>query len=151
LFTIKGVSELHEFDEAAVLEKYGVPASRYAEFAILRGDPSDGLPGVAGVGEKTARALVQTYPSIDAILADASSTTPSPGPLRGKPSLRARLRDAADYLEAMRRLVPINGHAELSVWSGDRWDEALRALGDENGLRGPVQRLVAAMDSLTQP
>src|SRR6266542_1066727 len=58
LFTLRGVSELRLLDEAGVLEKYGVPASRYAEFAILRGDPSDGLPGVRGVGEKTARLLV---------------------------------------------------------------------------------------------
>ena len=89
LFTVRGVSELHEFDEAAVLEKYGVPADRYAEFAILRGDPSDELPGVPGVGEKTARALVQAYPSLDAMLADAASDgSPSPGPLKGKPALR---------------------------------------------------------------
>ena len=63
LFTVRGVSELLEFDEATVLDKYGVPASRYAEFAILRGDPSDELPGVKGVGEKTALALIQTYGS----------------------------------------------------------------------------------------
>ena len=65
LFTVRGVSELAEYDEAGVLAKYGVPASRYAEFAILRGDPSDDLPGVRGVGEKTARALVNTYDSLD--------------------------------------------------------------------------------------
>src|SRR3954447_3931564 len=94
LFTLKGVSELGEYDEAGVLAKYGVPASRYAEFAILRGDPSDGLPGVRGVGEKTARALVQTYGSLDELLADASSPTPLPGPLKGKPALRARVREA---------------------------------------------------------
>ena len=56
LFTVRGVSELAEYDEAGVLAKYGVPASRYAEFAILRGDPSDDLPGVRGVGAKTALA-----------------------------------------------------------------------------------------------
>jgi 5'-3' exonuclease len=146
LYTLRGVSELHEFDEAAVAEKYGVPASRYAEFAILRGDPSDGLPGVRGVGEKTARALVQTYPTIDAILADAASSKPAPGPLSGKPALRARLRDSESYLDAMRRLVPINATAELSTWAGDRWDEALKGLAEEIGIRGPAQRLMAAMD-----
>ena len=52
LFTVRGVSELLEFDEATVLAKYGVPASRYAEFAILRGDPSDELPGVKGRGRE---------------------------------------------------------------------------------------------------
>src|SRR5205814_10105144 len=61
LFTVRGVSDLAELDEAGVQGRYGVAASRYAEFAILRGDPSDALPGVRGVGEKTALALVQAY------------------------------------------------------------------------------------------
>jgi 5'-3' exonuclease len=151
LFTIRGVSELHEFDEAAVLERYEVPASRYAEFAILRGDPSDGLPGVQGVGEKTARALIQAYPSLAAILEDAAASVPQPGPLKGKPALRARLLEAAPYLEAMQRLVPINAEAELMEWAGDRWDEALRGLAEETGLRGPVQRLLAALDAAGRP
>jgi 5'-3' exonuclease len=148
LYTLRGVSELREFDEAAVLEHYGVPASRYAEFAILRGDPSDGLPGVRGVGEKTARALVQTYPDIDAMLADAASDAPSPGPLKGSPALRARLRDAADYLDAMRRLVPIKADAGLEVWIGERDDAVADELADGHGVRGPVQRLRAAMASM---
>src|SRR6185436_18958705 len=73
LYTVRGVSELLELDEATVLEKYGVPADRYAEFAILRGDPSDELPGVRGVGEKTARALIETYGSLDELLEDAAA------------------------------------------------------------------------------
>src|SRR5439155_3855555 len=73
LFTLRGVSQLLGLDEAAVFDKYGVPADRYAEFAILRGDASDGLPGVRGVGEKTARALITAYPSLDELVADAAS------------------------------------------------------------------------------
>jgi 5'-3' exonuclease len=141
------VSELLEFDEAAVLEKYGIPASRYAEFAILRGDPSDELPGVQGVGEKTARALIQTYGSIDEVLADAASGEPRPGPLKGKPALRARLREAEDYLAAMRALVPIEVACPVEVWAGTRDDDALRALAEEHGLRGAVVRLLAGLDS----
>ena len=147
LFTVRGVSELLELDEAAVLAKYGVPASRYAEFAILRGDPSDALPGVTGVGEKTARALIEVYGSLDELLDDASSDEPKAGPLRGKPALRARLREARDYLSAMRRLVPIETDTALEVWSGQRDDAALRMLADEHGFRGPVVRLLAALDS----
>jgi 5'-3' exonuclease len=146
LYTLRGVSELREFDEPTVLETYGVPASRYAEFAILRGDPSDGLPGVRGVGEKTARALVQTYPSLDAMLADASSNHPVPGPLKGSPALRARLRDAADYLAAMRLLVPIKVDADVQVWTGDRDDEIADELAATNGLRGPLRRLREVLD-----
>lgn len=148
LFTVRGVSELHEFDEAAVLAKYGVPADRYAEFAILRGDPSDGLPGVHGVGEKTARALVQTYPSIDAMLADAGSAgSPKEGPFSGKPALRSKVLAAADYLDVMRRIVPVNTVAPLAAWAGTRDDAALRSMAERHGLRGPLTRLLAAIDS----
>ncbi len=148
LFTLRGVSELHEFDEAAVLAKYEVPADRYVEFAILRGDPSDGLPGVQGVGEKTARALVQVYPSIDAMLADANADgPPQAGPFKGKPALRAKVRAAADYLGVMREIVPVNATAPLAAWAGTRDDAALKAMADRHGLRGPVTRLLAALDS----
>lgn len=147
LFTVRGVSELLEFDEASVLEKYGIPASRYAEFAILRGDPSDELPGVKGVGEKTARALIQTYGSLDELLADAASDEPRPGPLKGKPALRVRIREAQDYVAAMRKLVPIEVGCPVEVWAGSRDDGALRSMAEEHGLRGSVVRLIAALDS----
>jgi 5'-3' exonuclease len=142
LFTVRGVTELHEFDEAGVFDKYGVPASRYVEFAILRGDPSDGLPGVKGVGEKTARDLVTAFGSIDDMLAAAGA-----GDLTIKPAIRAKLLESRDYLDAMRRLVPINGEAPLELWAGDRNDAALIALGEEHAIRGPVQRLLAALDA----
>ena len=147
LSTVRGVSDLLELDEAAVLDKYGVSASRYAEFAILRGDPSDALPGVLGVGEKTARALIQAYGSLEELLTDAEADEPQPGPLKGKPALRARLREARGYVEAMQRLVPVNAEAPVDRWQGERDEASLRALADELGLRGPVQRLCAALDS----
>jgi 5'-3' exonuclease len=147
LFTVRGVSDLLELDETAVIDKYGVPASRYVDFAILRGDPSDGLPGVRGVGEKTARALILAYPSLDELLADAASTSPRAGPLKGKPALRSRLAEAAGYIEKMRKLVPIRSTADLSVWAGERNDEALLALAERNGFKGPARRLLAALDS----
>jgi 5'-3' exonuclease len=147
LYTLRGVSELAEYDEAGVIQKYGVPASRYVDFAILRGDPSDALPGVRGVGEKTARALVNAYDSLDDLLADAAQSQPRPGPLKGKPALRARILEAAGYIDAMRRLVPVNATAPLSVWSGERDDAALKAIAEEHALKGPVQRLLAALDS----
>jgi hypothetical protein len=59
----------------------------------------------------------------------------------------ARILDAKEYLDAMRRLVPVNAVAPLTVWSGARDDDALRTFADEQGLKGPVQRLQAALDS----
>jgi 5'-3' exonuclease len=147
LFTLRGVTELLEYDEATVLERYGVPADRYAEFAILRGDPSDDLPGVRGVGEKTARALIEAYGSLGELLADAAATAPRDGPLKGKPALRARLLEAVDYVATMRLLVPVNATAPLDRWRGERDDAGLEGLAEELGLRGPVKRLRAALDT----
>ena len=148
LFTLRGVSELLEFDEAAVLEKYGVPASRYVEFAILRGDASDSLPGVRGVGEKTARALIQAYGSLEEIVEDASSSQPKAGPMKGKPALRSRIAESASYIATMQELVPVNAIAPVDRWRGERDDEGLDALAEELALKGPVQRMKAALDSL---
>jgi 5'-3' exonuclease len=148
LYTLRGVTELLELDEAGVLDKYGVPASRYAEFAILRGDPSDDLPGVPGVGEKTARELVNAYPSIDAMLDEARSETPAGGPLKGKPAVRARLRGAVEYLDAVRKIVPVHLDAPVRTWNGARDDASLVQFADHFGLKGAARRVLAALDSL---
>ena len=138
LFTVKGVSQLAAFDEAAVLEKYGVPADRYAEFAALRGDPSDGLPGVRGVGEKTARTLVQRYPSLTALLDDLDAQTPR---------LRLALDGARDYLAAMDEVVPVRTSVEVTEVRTARDDEALDDLGERHRLTNPLTRLREAMDA----
>lgn len=146
LFTRRGVSQLDVLDEAAVIEKYGVPASRYADFAILRGDPSDGLPGVQGVGEKTARQLIQTYGSVEALLEDARADVRKGKPLQRSPALRARVRGAAEYLEAMRRIVPIRVDVEVKTWVHKREDAAVDELAERHSLKGPLRRLRAALD-----
>jgi 5'-3' exonuclease len=61
LYTARGIADIELVDEAAVAAKYGIPGRAYADFAVLRGDPSDGLPGVAGVGAKTAAALINEF------------------------------------------------------------------------------------------
>jgi 5'-3' exonuclease len=67
LYTVKGLGKLDAIDEAAISDKYHIPARAYADFAVLRGDPSDGLPGVPGIGEKTAAALVTAFGSLDTL------------------------------------------------------------------------------------
>jgi 5'-3' exonuclease len=147
LFTVRGVSELREFDEAGVLEHYGVPASRYADFATLRGDPSDGLPGVRGVGEKTARALVDGYGSLEELMEEARAERRRPGPLQGAGRLVATLRDSEQYLDAMRKVVPIRTDVDVDVTRAEPDPERLEELARSHRLVGPVQRLQRSMAS----
>ncbi|MBA3372025.1 MAG: 5'-3' exonuclease [Euzebyaceae bacterium] len=136
LFTVRGVSDLARFDEAAVQAKYGVPASRYVDFATLRGDPSDGLPGVKGVGEKTARALVNDYPDLHAMVRDAAAHPPRLG---------GALRDSLAYLVAMQQVVPVRTDVQVQRTSGDRDDARLDELAEQHNLEGPIRRLREAL------
>jgi 5'-3' exonuclease len=145
LFTRRGVSDLEVFDEAAVEAKYGVPPSRYADLAVLRGDPSDGLPGVRGVGSKTAVELVRAYPDLEALVADAVAERRTGAPLKRSPALRARVADAAEYLEAMRRVVPIRTDLDLEIRPGKRDDAELDRHAERLKLTGPVRRLREAL------
>jgi 5'-3' exonuclease len=61
LYTVKGLGKLDPITEPEIAKKYDIPGDRYADFAVLRGDPSDGLPGVPGIGEKTAAALIRAF------------------------------------------------------------------------------------------
>jgi 5'-3' exonuclease len=140
LFTVKGVSELGTFDVAAVEAKYGVPPHRYVDFATLRGDPSDGLPGVAGIGEKTARNLVNTYPDLDTLVAAADDL-----PRRQSANLRA----SADYLQAMLQVVPVRADVEVRMQRGDLNREQLDALARGRRLGGPIRRLSDALAAST--
>jgi DNA polymerase I len=72
MMTRRGITDTAVYDEAAVQERYGVPPGRYIDLAALRGDPSDNLPGVPGVGDKTATKLVQTYGTAEDVVAHAS-------------------------------------------------------------------------------
>jgi 5'-3' exonuclease len=93
LYTGRGIAKMEPMGPEQVETKYGVPAAHYADFAVLRGDPSDGLPGVAGIGEKTAAALVRRFGSIEAITAAAQLGDD------GFPAGAAgRIRASADYL-----------------------------------------------------
>jgi 5'-3' exonuclease len=137
LFPRRGTSDLIRMDEAGVLAKCGVPANRYVDFAILRGDPSDGLPGVLGVGEKTAARLVGEYGSLDELVARRDELPPK---------LAATLGESADYLDAMRVVVPVASRLEVESTSPGKPDpDLLEGLGERHSLRGPVRRLLQAL------
>jgi 5'-3' exonuclease len=138
LFTVRGVSNLETFDAAAVEVKHGVPPDRYVDFATLRGDPSDGLPGVPGIGEKTAARLVNQYASLDDLVDHADELTPK---------LAANIREATDYLNAMERVVPIRRDVQVNLVRPDKDTDELSRLAEKLGLGGPVERLNAALQT----
>ena len=150
LYAGRGLAKAELFDPALVADRYGVPAARagaaYAELAALRGDPSDGLPGVKGVGEKTAAALLQQYGSLDAVRAaalDASSSLAK--------GMRVKLAAAADYLDAALPVVRVATDAAVELSRPDVLPTApvdparLTALVQRWGLERPVSALVAAL------
>lgn len=141
LYTARGVSKLDVFDEAAVLAKYGVPANHYVDFAVLRGDPSDGLPGVAGIGEKTAANLVTSFGDLDGILAAAEDPE-----TKIAPRARTNLLASADYLDRARRVVTTRSDLKLPEGAMGPLDEAgLRSFGETWGVAGPAGRLAKAL------
>jgi 5'-3' exonuclease len=137
LFTVRGVTQLGVFDEAAVCAAYAVPPRLYADLAVLRGDPSDGLPGVPGIGAKGAAKLLAEHGSLDGVLAAAATLTPR---------LRASLEGAADYIAAMREVVPVRRDVDCRVTEVGTPDvERLRLLGERHAIEGPVTRMLAAL------
>lgn len=98
LYPTKGVRELARMTPAAVKEKYNVFPNQYADFAALRGDASDNLPSVPGVGEKTAALWLNTYENLDGILANAIN-------IKGK--VGESLREHAAQVQVNRRLTQL--------------------------------------------
>ena len=113
VYTARGMSRLEIVDEAAVTKRYQIPGRAYAAFATLRGDPSDGLPGVPGVGEKTAAALVRVFGSVEAML-DALDKGHGGFPM----GTRAKLTPARGYLEAALPVVRVATDAPLPAVGG---------------------------------
>jgi 5'-3' exonuclease len=112
-YIARGVARLEIIDEAAITARYGIPGRSYAAFAALRGDPSDGLPGVAGVGEKTAAALVRVFGTIEAMVA-ALDAGHGGFPMGTRPKLAA----ARDYLDACMPVVEVATDAPVDVSGG---------------------------------
>jgi 5'-3' exonuclease len=145
VYTVRGLQNMDVIDEAAVTAKYDIPGRAYADFAALRGDPSDGLPGVPGVGEKTAAALIRTFGSIDGIVAalDAGHG----GFPRGS---RDKLEKARDYLDIALSVVKVVDDAPLPDVAGTlpavpADPDRLAELGQRWGLGSSLGRFASAV------
>lgn len=146
LYTGRGIRRVEVLDEAAVVAAHGVRPQQYCDLAILRGDPSDGLPGVPGIGAKTAAGLLARFGDLEGILgaleADGSGVSPR---------IAASLRDNRDYLTRAEQVVraadvPLD---EVPARIPDRPADAgaLAALAERWGLRAPLDRLQDALAS----
>ncbi|QCX27558.1 5'-3' exonuclease [Nocardioides jishulii] len=145
LYTARGVGRHERVDEEWVRTKYGVEARQYAAFATMRGDASDGLPGVAGVGDKTAAALLAQFGSLDAIVAAAQddSSAMAPGP-------RRKVLTALDYLAVAPTVVAVRRDLDIDRSGLERprvaaSPETVAALAEAWGLGSSVERLDAAL------
>jgi 5'-3' exonuclease len=152
LYTARGVGKHEKVTDAVVLEKYGVHGHQYADFATMRGDASDGLPGVPGVGDKTASSLLRSYGDLTAIRAAAAD--PKVAMAAG---LRSKINAASAYLDVAPEVVAVRRHLDLGVSLSDlvvpggdedhplpRAPESLVELVDRWGLDSSVQRVLAA-------
>jgi 5'-3' exonuclease len=145
LYTAKGgVARAEVIDEAAIEARYSIPGRAYADFSALRGDTSDGLPGVPGVGEKTAASLISLYGSLDGVLAAAEARDPAV-----RPGIHDKILAARDYLAVAPRVVHVRTDCPLPAYD-DRLPaepadaEALIELADRWNLRSSVNRVLAA-------
>ncbi len=140
LYNRRGVSDYALYDEAGIKEKTGVTPAQYTEYAALRGDPSDNLDGVPGVGEKTAAKLINTYGGLDGIFANVDAQTPK---------LRASLAEHEERvrgnqtLMVLRRDAPID--VDLTTLTIDPDVEVARKLFDFLEFRALTDRLFEAI------
>ncbi|MDN4645276.1 5'-3' exonuclease [Arthrobacter sp. PsM3] len=150
IYTARGMKNLEVLTDAAIVGKYRVLPGQYADYATLRGDTSDGLPGVAGIGEKTAASLLGEYGTLDGLL--AAATDPGSGL---SASVRSKLAAAAGYLAVAPAVVKVvrdlelptleQAGAQLHPVVGSARAELERLAGEWN-LGGSVRRLLEALD-----
>ena len=145
LYTARGVGKHERVTNGVIREKYGVDAHQYADFAALRGDTSDGLPGVAGVGEKTAATLLGRFGDLEGLVAAAEypDADLAPGP-------RRKVKDAEDYLVVAPTVVRVAcdidlGTPDLRLPRTPADPDALVKLAERWGLDSPIARLVETL------
>ncbi|MFV0307965.1 MAG: DNA polymerase I [Desertimonas sp.] len=164
LYNRRGVSDYALYDEAGIIERTGVTPAQYPEYAALRGDPSDNLPGVPGVGEKTAAKLINKYGGLDGIFEHVDEQTPKLRESLGASEPRVRKNHEVSVL---RRDAPVEIPDDLTIRPDA--DEVKRLfdflefrtlaerLGDALGPAAPVlsaedrQELVAEVISSESP
>ena len=147
IYTARGMSNLEVVTDATVVAKYGVLPSQYADFATMRGDASDGLPGVAGVGEKTAATLLQTHGDLEGIRIAAEAGEGMSAGVRAKILAASAYLDVAPTVVAVATSLPITAPGiPLRVLDPAEADAAT-ALAERWNLGGSMSRAIAAVSA----
>jgi 5'-3' exonuclease len=149
IYVAKGVGNREIIDESEVARRYGIPGTSYAEFATLRGDPSDGLPGVPGVGDKTAAALINAFGTVAGVVAAADASDDG-FPKGAQPKVLAAL----DYLSRAVAVVRVAHDVPLGEYddrlpASPRDPRALEALTERWGLGGSITRVLTALAAVS--
>jgi 5'-3' exonuclease len=145
IYLAKGFSQQEVVDLTWIKQKYGIPGERYALFAMIRGDASDGLPGVKGIGEKGAAIIANSFATIEESLAAAYKDDE-----RLTPLLRKRLIEGSDYIKIAPTLVhcaldvPVPS-MEIALPKAPQDFSEIYAFKDQYGLGASVDRLIAAL------
>ena len=147
LYNKRGVSDYALYDEAGIVERTGVTPRQYPEYAALRGDNSDNLPGVPGIGEKTAAKLITTYGTVEEVLDHLDELPPKQRENLGAMRDRVILNRDMSVLD---RAVDVGTAADdLSLGAFDR--EAVRTLFDQLAFRTLYPRLLEAVGERAAP
>jgi len=142
LYNKRGVSDYALYDEAGIAERTGVTPELYPQYAALRGDPSDNLPGIPGVGEKTAAKLINTYGGLDGIFSHLAEQTPK---LRQNlTEHEAQARSNAEVMVLVRD-APVDVALDDLAWSAEFDIEEVRRLFDFLEFRTLFDRLAEAV------
>ena len=137
MFNVKGISDIRRYDVDAVTERFGLPPEKYLDYVALKGDASDNIPGVPGVGEKTASKLVRDFGSVEKLLERT-------GELKGR--LRESIESAGEQLALNKELAELNTDVDVPIEPDDavmgEWDvEAVRRLFTSLEFRTLFERL----------
>jgi DNA polymerase-1 len=137
MFNRKGISDIVMYDREAVEKRFGLPPEKYLDYVALKGDPSDNIPGIPGVGEKTASRLVQQYGSVEDVVSHAGELSPK---------LRTGIQTAADQLSVNKDLARLETDLDLPLDVDDcvmgEWDpDAVRRLFNSLEFRSLLERL----------
>ncbi|MGY4858725.1 5'-3' exonuclease [Cryobacterium sp. AP23] len=149
IYTGRGMSRLEILTDSSLTAKTGVSPTQYADFAAMRGDASDGLPGVAGVGEKTAATLLAEFGDLDGIVAAAADPD-----VKLAAAVRSKIVAAADYLAVAPKVVKVVRDLDLPKFdarirmSTPEQAEELERLDAKWGLSSSMKRAREALAAL---